>query len=265
MKTIAALVLGAFIVAFEMTPAPAGEMNELIIVTEDHEDFPYVIGNTSEIDPVRPGAAVEAVNIIGDKLGFNIQYKRVPWKRALEMELKSGRAQGLLTASYKKERELFGAYPKKNGEPDKSRSLFSNTYVLYRLKGSDVNYDGKKITGLTKNIGGPRGYSIVDDLKRQGYGVEVSESTLTDMKKMLLGRTDLVVALEMTGDKILRMDKKLNNEIEKIDPPLSTKEYYLILSNQFVQEAPETAEKIWDMVGDIRENKFRELAEKYLE
>lgn len=246
-------------------PAAGAELNELIIVTEDHEDFPNVIGNSSEINSERPGAAIEAMNMLGKKLGIQIRYKRVPWKRALEMELQHGRAQGLLTASYKKEREQFGAYPVKNGQVDPARSLFSNTYIFYKRKDSPVSYDGGAIMNLKRSIGGPRGYSVVADLRKQGYDVEESDSTLTDMKKLMMKRIDLVVALELTGDKILKNHAELNAGIDKIEAPFSTKEYYLLLSNQFVQAHPELAGKIWNMVGEIRNSQYRELAEKYLD
>jgi polar amino acid transport system substrate-binding protein len=53
---------------------------------------------------------------------IKIIIKRLPWKRAFEGELKTGSADGLFGASYKKEREPFGAYPMNGDKPDESRS-----------------------------------------------------------------------------------------------------------------------------------------------
>lgn len=253
------LVVSVFLFGFT---ANAG-VKELTFVCEDKEDFPFLIGNQSEIDPIKPGVYIEGFGILGEKLGIKIRFRRVPWQRAFEIELKEGRADGLFSASYKKEREDFGIYPMKNGNIDESRRLATSTYVFYRLKGSDTDYDGKELKNLNGNIGAPRGYSVVDDLKKKGYTIRESASTLTDMMNLIEGRVVVVAALELTGDNILKKYAKLNQHIEKIKTPIAIKAYYLMLSKQFVNANPELAEKIWNVVKEIREKNYPELIKKY--
>ncbi|ETR69016.1 MAG: hypothetical protein OMM_09956 [Candidatus Magnetoglobus multicellularis str. Araruama] len=57
--------------------------------------------------------------------------------------MEKGKVDGLFTASYKEKRKKYGRYPEVNGKVDPSRRFTSASYALYRLKGSDVQYDGK--------------------------------------------------------------------------------------------------------------------------
>ncbi|MBF0227110.1 MAG: hypothetical protein HQK76_16825 [Desulfobacterales bacterium] len=94
-------------------------------------------------------------------------------------------------------------------------------YVLYKLKGSPLQWDEttKTLSGIKQNIGAPRGYSIVDDLKKWNIPVEESPSTYNDFQKLLKDRLDGVAALELAGDFYLKKDSKFN-DIEKVSPPL---------------------------------------------
>jgi len=241
------------------------EVKKMTFVCEDKEDFPSLIGNKAELEKVKPGVAVEVLHAVGKKLGINIVVNRVPWKRALELELNNNKVDGLFLASYKKEREAFGAYPMKDGQVDKNRKFSTVTYVFYKLKNSEVKYDGNELKNFNGKIGSPRGYSIVEDLQKKGYTVDESDSTLTDMKKLSLGRVGVVVALELTGDHILEKNPNLSNVIEKITTPLTTKGYYFMLSHQFVKDNPALAEKFWTEIADTSEKNYKNLVNKYLD
>lgn len=237
---------------------------KMTFACEDKEDFPALIGNSTEIDPVKPGVAVEIIKIVGKKLGISLTFKRVPWKRALEVELGGNNVDGLFTASYKKERETVGRFPMKDGQIDTSRKFSTVTYVFYKKKNSDADYDGKDVKNLKGSIGAPRGYSIVEDLQKKAYAVEESNSTMADLKKLALGRVGLVAALELTGDDILRTNPDLNDSIEKISTPISTKGYYFMLSHQFVKNNPVLAEKIWTEIAETSAKSYFEIMKKYL-
>jgi polar amino acid transport system substrate-binding protein len=241
------------------------EIKVLTFACEDKEDVPSVMGNSSDIVPGKPGATIECLRIIEQKLGIKINIKRLPWKRALEGELKNGTIDGVFTASYKKEREAFGAFPMKGDKPDTSRSLYSSDYSFYKLKASNLEWDGKALKNLKGNIGAPAGYSVVDDLKKMGYPVEESPGTKTDLQKLAVGRLGAVIALELTADNFLEKDAGLAKVITKVDPPMVNKPYYIMLSHQFVKANPDLAAKFWDAVKEMREKEYKKLASRYLD
>ncbi len=63
----------------------------ITFVCEDKQDFPTIMGNTAEVAETKPGMGVEAIRMLGKKMGVTIVLKRLPWKRCLN-ELESGKA-----------------------------------------------------------------------------------------------------------------------------------------------------------------------------
>jgi len=237
---------------------------DLTVVCENKQDFPTVMGNSSQVLKTKPGMGIEAVYRLEKKLNIKIKIKRLPWKRCLA-EMQKGHVDGVFTASYKEKRKKFGRYPEINGKVDISRRFTSSSYALYRLKGSDVQFDGKNFSVKGK-VGAPLGYSIVDDLKKKGLVVDESPNTLNDFKKMLKGRIAAVAALEMTGDYYLMINQDLNEKIEKVSPLIVEKPYFFMLSHQFYKENKDLAEKIWDTIADIRrDSEFQKLLKNYFD
>lgn len=236
----------------------------LNFVCEDQEDFPFVMGKGNEIPHHKPGAVIELLRLLEKESNIKINFVRVPWRRALESELKNGRADALFHASYRKDREEFGVYPMKNNQIDESKKLFATTYSFYRIKGSNVNWDGKELKNFTGIIDAPRGYSIVNDLKNMSYRVDESESTTNGFQKLLADRVQLVAALEYTGDNLLSKNPEWAGKIEKIEIPITSRAYYLMFSHQFYDSNKELADQIWNTLVKIRDKELAEIINKYM-
>ncbi len=227
-------------------------------------NYPFQTGEGT-IDWKKPGIAVELLMLAGKKLDIDIEFTRVPWKRGLH-ELKEGQTDGLFNASFKTKRLEYGAYPMKGGVADQNRKSYSNSYVLYKIKGSPVQWDGKTFKNLNTPIVTTRGFSIVDDLIKMGIKVREANSTLLNFKMLANGRVDGVAALELAGDFILDKNKEQFSNIEKALPPIKTKPYYLMLSHQFIKKNPKLAEEIWNTVAVVRESEeFRQITGKYFQ
>ncbi|MEA2102307.1 MAG: transporter substrate-binding domain-containing protein, partial [Thermodesulfobacteriota bacterium] len=201
-----------------------------------------------------PGVTVEVLQLVGQRLDLDITFIRQPWKRCL-VSLQEGSADLLFTASYKEKRKKFGLYPMKNGEVDESRRITNTTYSFYVPKGTTIPWDGKTLGDLNGPVGAPAGYSIVEDLKKLGAKVDESPATLNDFQKLNAGRLAAVAALEGAGDFELRKHPNLATTIEKINPPIKTKAYYVMISHQFNAKNPELAQKIWNEIAKIRDSK----------
>lgn len=238
------------------------EPGTLVILCEDKEDFPNVIGDGERVGERRPGVAIEFARLVGKKLKMNVLIKRMPWKRCLEIEIRHGRADGVIPISYRKEREEIGAYPMKNGKLD-TRYMFSvESYVFYKSKGSQIDWDGSAIRDFRGIVGAPPGYSVIDNIVKMGLRSEEGYSP-ANMQKLAAGRIQLVAALEQEGDHVLAKHPDLGSKIEKIRPPIVTKNYFLMLSHQFVKNNPVLAKKIWDTVRELRETEYKRLVRKY--
>jgi len=254
-------VLLIFIFAFSTIYASARE--QLIFAYQNTDNYPFQVGDGRVIDKTKPGIAVEMIQKMAKDLNLDIKLIRLPWNRAL-FQLKAGKIHGLFSSSYKKEREKYGVFPKKNNAIDKTRRSYSNSYFIYTLKSSHVNWDGKTIKNNHYPIHAPLGFSIVDDLKSMGLKVTESNSLERDFNLLSLKRIDTLVTLGQTGESFLSKNKDYKDSVKRLTPPLKTKNYYLILSNQFFNKNPKISEKIWNSIKKFRiSREYKKLIIKY--
>jgi len=237
--------------------------NSLILFPFLLWDRLYLLGNGSEIESVKPGLAIEALWLLEKTLDVKFKLIREPWKRC-HLSLGSGKVDGLFYASFKPERMKLGVYPMKDGELNTRKRFMSISYVLYTLRDSAIQWDGKNLKNVNGRVGAAIGYSIVDDLRKRGIQVDESRGTLNDFRKLALKRLAAVAALEMNGDFYLRKNPDLAKKIVKISPALATKDYYLVFSHPFFEKHSEVAEEIWNLLAEIRESeKFTKKVDRY--
>ena len=259
-RRLAWLVLAAALTALGLE----AQVPVLTVACEDKTDYPNVLGDGPEVDWKRPGACVEFLVQLGNSLGIQVVIRRLPWKRALELELNHGTIDGLFPVSYRKDREPFGIWPMLDGRPDDTRCMFASSYCFYKLRTSPLQWDGKTLAGLSGPIGASRGYSIVDDLKQMGVAVQESDDMRKDVRRLAEGRLEAVAGLESAQDFLLETMPEYGKDIVKVQPPISTKAYFLVLSHAFVARNPELARRIWDKCRELREKEMPRILKKYL-
>lgn len=213
---------------------------------ENEDVYPWVLKD-------RPGLNIVFMNALAQKLGIKFDMQSRPWKRCLD-ELKSGEMDGLFSASFKADRLENGAYPMTGDKPDETKAIMLDGYTLYRVKGSAVNWDGKKLT-VAGAVGAQPGYSIIDQLKSLGAKVDDGSRSADDnLRKLIAGRVDAVALITLEGENSIRNNPEFASKVEAVQPVLVSKPYYLMLSKQFVAKYPEYAKEIWSGVAAIRES-----------
>lgn len=207
-----------------------------------------------------PGVAIETLRLIEKELKIPMVFVRLPYKRCL-YDMENGKVDAVMTGSYKAKREKHGVYPKKDGKPDPDKRVYNSAYYLYVLKGSQIQWDGSNFKNLNSPVGAELGFSIIDDLKKWGVKVRTVHSAEANFTLLINKRLDSVVAHETTGQ---RYTHKYKN-IKQLEPPLTAKPYYLLLSHQFYKAYPDISHEIWDTMSRLREETFgwKDLKEKY--
>jgi len=226
-----------------------------------NESPPYFMGEGTRIaNP--PGISLDIINRAAKQLGINIRYARYPNNRVKSL-LQDNSLDGAFIFSFKASRQKMGKYPMKNGKPDITRRMADLGYSLYTLKGSGVRWNGKTITGAIKPVGASRGYSIVGDLKKMDQQVIEGNSAKHNFRKLILNRISATAEQDDTADPLIR--SMAYDTIEKLTPALKSKAYYLIFSHHFYRTHPTVAEKLWDKIGEIREQVTKETSVQYLQ
>jgi polar amino acid transport system substrate-binding protein len=246
--------------ALALLPASPVWAQTLRVAYSDIEVAPYQMGNGPGVaNP--PGAIVELVRMAALDMGLEVVFERAPQLRSFR-RLQSGEIDAAFAYSYSLDRLPYGRYPMRDGKPDESARVFSQSYMFYRLKGSPFSWDGRTVSGLGDgSIGFNSTFSIGAELSRWGLKTEDAKTTEQNFQKLSMGRIMAYAMQEQAGDSYLAVHHM--HDVEKIAIPLETKAYYLMLSHQFVAKDPERAERLWARLGKQRQDKMPELLRKY--
>jgi polar amino acid transport system substrate-binding protein len=223
---------------------------------------PRYLGEGTTIDAQRPGLTVELLRLVERRVGVRFDFVRVPWARSMYL-LETNQVDGVFHGSWVAERERFASYPMKDGRPDATRSIFTQSYHLYARKGAHVAWNGDQLA-----VGGPvgttRGYSVARWLQERGVRVEEENDLPSSLRKVLAGRLEAYAELENMAAAVIARHGDEMRDLVKLEPALRTVPYYLMLSKGFVKREPALAERIWSAIGEARRSpEYRELERKY--
>jgi polar amino acid transport system substrate-binding protein len=222
------------------SPAAAKETITLCFERADVPPWRTIKGEGHNFDLLRQ---VEA------KLGISFDYQSMPWKRCLA-QVKSNEVGGAFAVSFKPDRLEIGAYPG-GKQPDASRRLHIDRYMLIRRKGSKVEWDGKTLRNLEGTVGVQLGYSVGDFLRGLSVPVDEGSQRATELaQKLVAGR--IGAAAMGGGDSVSIMSGPLASQLELLPVPLTEKPYFLLLSHALVASNPKLAEKIWKAIEEVR-------------
>ena len=269
MKNIVFSLLKILIISlFAITPSfntLSAEDNILRIGYSDSEAFPFQIRE----DNNPPGIAFEIISEAAKQSGVKIKYVRLP-NRRVQLSLREGESiDGAFMFSYSEERKINGVYPSINSKPDGKRRIATLSYYIYRKKGSSINWDGEKFSGMGPSdsgvkIGANSGYSVVNDLIKKGVSVDDgSKNTGQNFLKLQTGRIAAFAHQDLVADNYLSTEGITG--IEKLPKPFIQKDYFLMFSHQYYAKNRRTAEKLWNKIGEIRDKKTASIASKYRE
>lgn len=244
--SILGCVLSWVMTGFTLSPAFA-QGEKVVIAYASEPSPPYYLGQGSEIDAQAPGYVVELLNLVAKKLDIDLQFRRVPWTRALQ-ELEMNRVDGLFDASYKPDREKIGVYPGPLGQPDAQKALYRRAYYLFATPKSFLNWDRQTLKDNIRPIGLKRGFAISDFLEKQKVNTEVFNDREQMYYALSAGRLAAIADLEEDGNLFLSQNGAKFSTIAKVEPALQVKPYYLMLSHGYVQKSPAQAQALWQEI-----------------
>lgn len=253
-------LLGAALLCLLGVPNVRADELTLRLGYSDKESAIFLVGDGATI-PEKPGIAVEMVEAAAKSCAVAVNFARYPGGRLLALASENT-IDGVVMLSFNRERMSIAAYPMKGDAADPDYQIASLSYAFYVRSDSGVTWNGMEITGLTKPIGANFGWSIVEDLKKDGLAVEPAKDTANNFNKLLGGRIDAVAMHVTIGDAYLT-HHGLNAQVKRLEPPISTKPYYLVLSRAWHDSHPEVAQCLWQSIADQRRQDMPALLERY--
>lgn len=242
--------------------AASAQAADMRFVYGDHDAYPYFAGVGHGI-PSKPGMSVELSGVCAGEVGGKVSYSRLPVRRMHE-ELRAGQVDMVIGLTYTPERAEYLAYPMRDGKPDASRRGATISYMLYRMQGSRVAWDGKRITGMDGPLGVNSGFAMADLLRKRGVDVEEVQYDKQLFAMLQRGRVGAVATLENIGDYYIERSN-MADRVEKLQPPLGTGDYYIAASKHFYDQHADLVGHFWDCLARERDRLYTSLAPKYLE
>lgn len=214
---------------------------------EDGDSYPWVLKD-------RPGLNLIMLQMVEAQIGSKIELIALPWRRCME-RVQTGRLDAAFKISYSAARAAeVGNYPMEGGKPDASKRMLTESYSLYRLKGGQVEWDGKAIK-VNGPVGAQSGYSVVDLLRSMGAAVDDgSRDADTNLQKLRLGRFQALALQTEEGDASVAIDPELKGKVERMSPVLIEKPYYFIFSKAFTAKHPDHVKDVWEAIERVRES-----------
>ncbi|ASM98444.1 hypothetical protein AOT11_03070 [Vibrio vulnificus NBRC 15645 = ATCC 27562] len=209
-----------------------------------------------------PGVSVDVIEQAARLLNIKINYVRVPGKRVLS-QIKANQVNGGFIFSYSQERAQYARYPMKDQQADHNLRIATLDYYFYKLKEQPFTWDGLQLSSIGDvPVGAHTGFSITKRLKESN--VNILEIGNTEKLFEMLGKRRLsAIAIQSNIASSYINEHQLSN-VERVSPPISTKDYYLIFSHEFAEENPQLVQNIWEMIGLIRDDVIDTSIKKYL-
>ncbi len=222
------------------------------------ESFPYFLTRSNSV-PKNPGISVEIIQMVCKELNIQGDFSRLPGKRVL-VNLKRNLVDGAFLFSYKPERAVFSAYPLQDGQVNAALKMDTISYFFYTLKDSPITWKNGQLGGTNK-VGVNLGYSVIGQIKKMGLGVNEVQSTVESLKILLKKRVLVVAAQEYPFE---RHWAAHTGKINKLYPPIRTKDYFFIFSQDFYLKNTEFCNDFWEKIAQVSKREYPRLIKKYL-
>ena len=230
---------------------------------ENTSNPPFYYGENLVLEQ-HPGVTIDVLREVARKAGVSLDLQRMPWKRCILL-LQKNQIDGAFEVSYKPKREGYAVYPKLEGALDQQRYLHSLSYYLYSLDQSDVQWNGSRVENITSTLVGVSGYSIIGDLRAEGYPVLEGVSQKANLEMLLRGRVDGLAQIGSMTDSIINSARSGKfAKVKKHPIPLRSKLYYLVFSKQFMSVNRPLAEQLWDELANLRQSgRYDDISVEY--
>lgn len=221
---------------------------EISVCSDANYWYPYSYVNDSG---KAEGVHIDMLVYVLNEMGYDYTITPLPWKRCL-YEMKHGKYDAVVSASYKSERALYLHYPDRASAGKTEFYLTKVSYVVISHKELLYEFTGDLST-LPSPVRSVLGYSIIDDLSRQGVTVYSGINVRNNIEALIRTKRGVVITTYNTAKALLkRIDG--DNELVIHAPPLKSKAYYTGFSQRKEDITENEMREIWKRCAELRKD-----------
>jgi polar amino acid transport system substrate-binding protein len=193
---------------------------KLLLVTLEAPPAEYLENNKAT------GANVDIVTEALTRLGYSVEIKFYPWKRALRM-VEFGQADGIIDASYNENRAKYMFFPKE--------AISTEKWYGFKRKGSLLTLDEDFENAKYMKLGVARAFIYGGEIQKAINSgkfkyLDVGHNNLSNIKKLIANRFDMFIGVKAT----ILLHAKKTGDFDKIEiiKKTGTNEDYLLNSSR---------------------------------
>jgi len=176
------------------------------------------------------GFTSEILKSAFERVGYKVQFKIYPWNRAIE-QTKKGKMDGIYSAYYSEERAKTFAL----SDP----YIDSKVHFCKLKKNKKIVYSGNLRDLSSYTVGVVRGYVNSPEFDKADYiKKDEASSDLTNLRKLLKGRIDLIIIDKFVALYHLKNSPFIEGNSEDVvflNPPLKTLPVHLMFSRAVME------------------------------
>ncbi len=190
----------------------AGERRTVVFADELFSPFTY--GRFGE--PAVGGKSLDLLKEVFSRLDMNVEIRLMPWTRAMKTA-RYGRVDGLPLLSVNESRSEYLVF---------SEPILESRFVFYYRKGMKISFreDGLPMFRNAR-IGLVKGYNYGRELlasaRKEGYVMIDSPDSKSSMRKLMNGRVDLALDIEVVVDGVFAENPLWKNFVDAAIVPYS--------------------------------------------
>ncbi|NHZ42983.1 hypothetical protein [Massilia aquatica] len=167
-------------------------------------------------------------------------------------EIRAGVADGFPTAPYTPSLTSFMSFPMHGAAPDNTRAVMLARAMVFRRKGSALDWDGKQFSHRNLPVLVPFGaVLLLDRLQAMGVPHDDKGKTLDLIfAKLAAQRGDAAIGAEYSGIAHLT-EPRFATQLEMLPVPFSEEPYFLGVASDYHSAHPAAVERLWDAIGRI--------------
>jgi polar amino acid transport system substrate-binding protein len=194
------------------------------------------------------------IKMAADDIGLQLKYAVMPLARC-QVELKAESQDAFSVIPFRPDMFPHLLLPLNNGAEDPSRSVVQARNMVFRRKGSSVEWDGSRFKDLRGPVltvfGAPL---VVARLKELGLSADDNgKTTEANFAKLVARRGDVLVAVETDGLALMARPA-FAGTVEMLPVPFTNANYYIGVTRAFAARHPGVAEQLWQAIGRVRES-----------
>ena len=248
------ILSGLFLVLILLSMSHAGSIK---ICTDLSNWYPFTFTKTGRSAGMHVDIVVQALK----NLGYEMEFTPKTWDNCIRMT-GDGTYDALVSGSYKAKRAKRLMYPPDATEKTSEWRIMQVAYVLVTHRDYPTNFDGDR-ANLPKPLRAPRGYSIVDDLRKGNIKV-ITGNTRRNMEIVNRMKKGGVITIPSNAKMLI---KKLGFEdtLKVHAVPIKSKSYHMLFSKNIQKLTTEEITKIWQEIAKVRDDEsfISKMQEKY--